>query len=78
MAEDKAAALRAALQKDAPEMLAWMDEMKKTFGITVLHVKTKTFEAGKPQPPGVQVSAPAQDHLWPYAVGESPQKGKKK
>lgn len=67
----QAAALRAQLQKDAPEMLAWMESMKADFGAAVLHVRTPNIEVGKPLPAGIVPYIPVPSGQWQYKVGES-------
>lgn len=81
----RAAELREQLSREQPEMLAFMDEMKRDFGASVLYVKTDGIETGKEPAPGTAPYAPLPGSTWPYAVGESPsahhkvaRKGKKR
>ena len=70
--QEQAAALRAQLAQDAPDMLKFMDEMKQGFGAVVLYVKTDSIEQGKEQTAGVQPYMPLPSSTWGYEVGTSP------
>lgn len=70
--EARAAALRAHLLKEAPEIAAFLDEMKDDFGAKVLYVNAAGVEQGKEPEPGIKPYAPLPSSTWAYGVGESP------
>ena len=68
----RAAALRAQLAVVAPNLLAFMEDMKENCDATVLYVEAPGIEQGKKvEMDGVQPYIPLSPETWPYKVGQS-------
>lgn len=75
--EARAAALRAHLKQEAPDIAAFLDEMKADFGARVLYVNAAGVEQGTEPEPGLRPYAPLPVSTWAYEVGKSPGDGYK-
>ena len=64
--------LRTGLAIHAPEMLAFLQEMKDDFGAKVLFVEAGPITAGTEPEAGVKPTTFLPASTWPYAVGKSP------
>jgi len=74
----RAAALRVQLQAVAPEMLAFMDQMKEGFDAKVVYVEAPGIKEGKEPEPGLIPHVPLPDSTWGYEPGQSPNRPKRK